>query len=421
MGLRSFRLDRFPDSAVILTDRIPEDLSPNKWTDLQVRRFLPLLYPNFGEMITQVEFDSPRLRLYLTGPNLQELYKTAQDLIQTAPELKWVYAEKQNDKIQIQMNPGAESSLAWIKSIPLKNTENAGDYVVAKKTKEEMILIPNPDRARNELVPLHFVVSKDEMSQIFRLLRNEADLAFNTLSISKTRWMQKHFSDRFFSQEFPGFHLSIIGMTARSPLLQENTFRRELAARLDSKGWVAAKGFGYLSDPVPEFNFLSAPETELNFDTWLNKHFPVQPNHYRATLQFVTTLQREGSEIAQWLKSVLNSMQIDLKILSLEPVLMTRTLKEGKTDFFTTRFLRASNDDTLYQHIAKKGGRNFYGRSIDQPGSLPQMKNWIETEVPFVPLWSWNHGLILNRQWSLPANLKVDDDYAFLRHLRKSP
>jgi peptide/nickel transport system substrate-binding protein len=230
---------------------------------------------------------------------------------------------------------------------------------------------------------------RDELARGILFEKGEADVLFNSLSLSKTRWFEKHGAQLI---EAPGHHLSFIGFNLRDPVLSDLNLRRAILHALPLEQWVRYKFFDMV-DPLPALAGSYRPESARSL---------IQaPN--RIKLRFLTTPVREGNELALMVREALARVGIEVEVVPLDSSLFFQRLKRGDFQLFGSRLLRENGKDSVAEYLLPGKNKNYFswnpGRTLaENNGTL----DWAAAEkrvledLPFIPLFTWKHGLLLS-------------------------
>ena len=283
---------------------------------------------------------------------------------------------------------------------------------------EDFILTPpNPERPK-----LHFKVVKDDLTRAVWFARSRADVLFDTLSLSKTRYFEQHGATLVSPV---GFHLSFIGFNLRIPLLKNPEVRSALILALPVQLWIQQKYFGFVDPVLPLPNY----DPKLSRELLEKAGFPIKENGVRFTLRYLTTPVREGNELALLVREALKEIGVRVEVVPLESSLFFSKLGLGDFDVFGSRILRKQADDSVIENFKTGGLRNYFGYSnpeLDHFVMTHPKAAWTEVAPflvengPILPLFTWKHGLLLSKRVqasSLNAS-SLDDSFRFLHSLQ---
>lgn len=280
---------------------------------------------------------------------------------------------------------------------------------------EDFTLIPATDSSP----PLHFQTIRDDLTRGILFDRGRADVLFNALSLSKTRWFQNQGARTL---EAPGYHLSFIGFNLRDPALRDPRVRKAILHALPLEDWVRFKYHHWVT-LLPAWSKHYSPEksrallAEAGYGSSTGKP--------RLSLRFLTTPSREGSELALLFREALAKVGVPVDITPLESSLFFQRLKKGEVQVFSSRMLREKESDSVADYVQTGGSKNYFSWSSLHPNPLAHW-TWAEieprvlAELPFLPLFTWKHGLLLSpriRNAPAPEQLR-EDSFRFLSTLR---
>ncbi len=271
---------------------------------------------------------------------------------------------------------------------------------------------------------LHFRVVKDDLTRGVLYSRGEADVLFDSLSLSKTRYFER-LGHPVLSPE--GHHLSYLGFDLKHPALSRIEVRRAIQAALPVARWAQHKYFNYV-DPGPGSARSGDPRAaaqELD-----RAGFPPDRNGIRFNLRYLTTPVREGNELALLVREALREIGVRVEVIPLESSLFFSRLKRGDFDLFGSRILRPTPETPVADLFRSHAPRNYFGYSNagldaylkEHPeAAWPEIAGWVEEDLPCLPLFTWRHGLLLSsrmrwRGGSAPS--RFDDSFRFLTSLQ---
>ena len=271
---------------------------------------------------------------------------------------------------------------------------------------------------------LHFQLVKDELSIAFHYLKGDADVIYDVLSIAKTEWLRKKYPSLIYENEGDG--LSYLGFNQTRPRLNQLKVRKAIAEALPIQQWTHSKLFDWAvplqPNPFPHYD-PDAANHVLD-----QAGYPIQEHGMRFSLTYYTTPVREGNETALLVKEALKAIHIEVVITLLETSLYFEKLKKGDYDLFSSKWIRYSQDEPIFDLLESQGKRNythFHDPAFDQLLQQNPKLNFnqaipiLTQELPIFPLYTWKHGLILSKRILAPPNLSIalDESFRFLARL----
>jgi hypothetical protein len=431
------------DTIKIVVDRLPHSLKPDRFTDQMAQRYFPLLYKNLGQAIQTAANHNTKPDAAFTINRMNRLIdiRYFNDSIHScllnyqkfAPQLGFQKITKTKQNLQIQFDERFFYVESWFQRLPVFQTINHewcrfdqaaisnAQYKIQSFTAYDLWLEPDfTDKQSQTKQPappkLHFHVIADEYSMFIRLLRKQFDVCFNSLGLSKTAMIRDRMADHFQVIKSTGHHLSFLGFTGRNQFVRKAENRKLIGQQINTQGWVKGRGFGFLAPLLPKNN----QQADL-------------PKHVEKNIEltFLTTQQREGFEIGEWLAWQLKPLSIQLKILQLDSAAYQHALRNNLADLFVSRFFRQSESDSLFHWLYTKSPRAVFAGvnpALDQQ-MLTHGAAWSDVQTAvldqqlLVPLFVWHHGLVVSKniKWRARLNeLLIDDSYSFLLNAIKT-
>jgi peptide/nickel transport system substrate-binding protein len=304
-----------------------------------------------------------------------------------------------------------------------------------------------------ELIPveagrraLFFTWTMDDNSKALQLIRGDVDVASTSVSLTKTRWIEKNYADRFRVIERPnGVNVSYLAFNLRQPDLKKLEVRKAIALAIDREDFVQNKlmGFGtpagtllspVLSESVPQSVEYNPKKAEQLLD---QAGYPRDKNGVRLRLRFKTTSVRDGFETALALQYALHKIGIELTLDVVEPAVFFASIRKGAFELFTSRWIGVSDASIFYRTLKTGNPDNRDGYSNPEIDALLEQSQ-LETDparrkdilakiqakviedLPYLPLWYWNPSTILRKDLTgLEArDLSLSGSLAPLAHLR---
>lgn len=257
---------------------------------------------------------------------------------------------------------------------------------------------------------LIFMQVPDELTRILMYQRGEGDILYNSIQLSKIEWIKKHdLSSWVYST--PGYHLTFLAFHSKSKNTPSLELRSLIRSLLTPAKWAETKWNFW----VRPFSFQQAPTEKVSLS-------PIQP------LVFFTTPAREGLENALMIREILQKAGIPIKLKTVDSASFFARVKNGEADLFLNRWMRSSEAEPIFNWLSTNGPRNIYGYSNpnldaflnkNPLASFTQVAPYIQKDLPWIPLFQWNHGLVAKRKlgWIEPKPPVLDETFRFLLHL----
>jgi ABC-type transport system substrate-binding protein len=270
---------------------------------------------------------------------------------------------------------------------------------------------------------LHFKVVRDDLPRGILFLQNQADVIFDGLSLTKTRYFQHH---GYTLVTKPGFHLSFLGFHLKSPILSRLEVRRAIREALPVSLWIREKYENFV-DPIPETP--TGPHLESARLALDQAGYPEDQAGIRFTLRYLTTPVREGNEMALLTREALKKVGIRVEIVPLETSLFFSRLKKGEFDLFASRLTRSVQHEPVTAFFKTDGLRNYFEYSnpnldgfvaTHPDASWDELRPFVAEDLPLIPLFSWQHGVLLSKRIQ-PDSIRpdfIDDSFRFLKDLQ---
>ena len=219
---------------------------------------------------------------------------------------------------------------------------------------------------------LQFQVVRDENTRALIFLKQEADVLYDSLSLSKTEWLKGQMGfDHVRIFTAPGEATSNLALNGANPVFQTTQIINAISAALPLKLWSETVFLNWVDFVRPQNSFLI-------------------PVHVSTPLRYLCTPSREGQQIAMLTREALEKIGITVDIHIYEPSLFYSLIRKREFDLFSARTLPGTK--TI----------------LDLPNTL------------LIPLFRWKHGLILNSRVSAPLKIEasMDDSFRFLSSLQ---
>jgi peptide/nickel transport system substrate-binding protein len=294
----------------------------------------------------------------------------------------------------------------------------------------EMMLMPET-RLHPALRPLHISFIEDDNTRILKLLRGEIDATQNTLTVAKEHWLAEKHPDQFTNLLRVGVVVSYMAFNLRDPILKDRRIRQAITLAIDRDAVVQNKMFGFgmkagsiLFPELPESGF---HEFEYNVEkarTLLGEAgYSVD---HPLTLHYKTTPVREGFEQGLVFKDMLSKIGVELVVDMVEPAVFTASVKTGKFQIYSSRWLGVADASILYRTLYSKSPDNRSGYSNPEVDRLldlavaemddkkratlmKQVQEISAEDLPNFPLWFWGNGLLFRKGAPYFSDLKPEN------------
>ncbi|MFL5813900.1 MAG: ABC transporter substrate-binding protein [Bdellovibrionia bacterium] len=301
----------------------------------------------------------------------------------------------------------------------------SGEYRLSRFQFEDL----NPEHSL-ELIPtdparrtLKISWALDENTKALQLIRGEVDVATNSLSLSKTRWVEKKYAHRFkVIERSNGVNVSYLLFNFKNPHLKKPEVRKAIALAIDRDEYVRHKLFGFgnpagslLSPALEE----SAPQSfEYNpkkaEELLEQAGYPRGSDGVRLRLRYKTTSVRDGFEIALSFQNSLRRIGIELTLDVVEPAVYFASVRKGAFDLCSSRWIGVSDASILQRTLMTGNPDNRGGYSSPETDALLQeatlqpdpvqrrailakIQAKVAQDLPYLPLWYWNPSVILRK------------------------
>lgn len=286
----------------------------------------------------------------------------------------------------------------------------------------ESVLTLLPMKGAASRIPIEFHFIHDENTKATKLLSGEVDVIQNALALTKTRWIEKNYSDRFDILSRDGVSVSYLAFNFKDATLSRPEVRRAIALAIDRDSVVKHKLFGYckkagsfLSPHLPE-----SLQSEYAFDPagaekiLETAGFSRDREGVRLRLRYKSTPTREGIETALLFKEMLGKVGIQLTIDVVEPAVFYASIKKGNFQLYSSRWLGVSDGSILYTslHTGQPMNRISYSdpemdklleRAVSEPDFkkrlplLHEAQRKMALDLPYFPLWYWDTAVIIRK------------------------
>lgn len=252
--------------------------------------------------------------------------------------------------------------------------------------------------------PLTFVFAQSNQTLLFRALRKELDILFNTFTLSQSIWFAKHQRD-YFRIKSTTSTVDYLAFNHASPILKQKPFRKAIAFAIPRKSYVkfASDNLFQLANSFlsPALSGYEAPE--ISFD--LKKAQKILPE--KTTLRYLTTSSSIGMERALFISSSLKKIGIQLKIETVETGIFFSKIRSGDFDLFASRWIGVSDSEIYRLTVHSSGPRNrinYKNPKMDkliEKGELKKIEALFSEELPYLPLWFWHNELWIRKKSGL--------------------
>jgi peptide/nickel transport system substrate-binding protein len=294
----------------------------------------------------------------------------------------------------------------------------------------EMTLLPET-RLHPTLKPIHISFIEDDNTRVLKLLRGEIDATQNTLSVAKEHWLAEKHGNEFTNLVRVGVVVSYMGFNLRDPILKDKRIREAITLAIDRDAVVQNKmfGFGMKAGSIlyPELPESSSHVFEYNVEKAksLLAAAGYDPDH-PLTLHYKTTPVREGFEQGLIFKDMLGKIGIELVVDMVEPAVFTASIRTGRFQIYSARWLGVADGSILYRTLYSKSPDNRSGFSNPEVDRLldlaisemddtkratlmKQVQEIAALELPNFPLWFWANGLLYRKGAPYFSDLKPEN------------
>jgi peptide/nickel transport system substrate-binding protein len=283
----------------------------------------------------------------------------------------------------------------------------------------DLLLLPTiPDR-RSLLVS----IVPDDNARVLKLLRGEVDVTQNAISLTKQRWIQKSYPERFDFLEREGPKVRYLAFNLRDPLLSRREVRQAISLAIDRESIVRHKLMGMsqvagslLSPHLPEsgqstFRFDPAQAERLLDQAGLPRP---KPGAARFELRYRTTPVREGFETGLIIQDQLARIGIRVVLDVVEPAVFLSAIRKGVFQLYSSNWVGIADASILFRTLrsGQPDNRVKYAnpemdRILDLASAEPDDQRRIELsrkaqslmaeDLPYFPLWYWNNFTIVRK------------------------
>ncbi len=269
---------------------------------------------------------------------------------------------------------------------------------------------------------VEFIVVRDELQRVMRLIQGDGDIAQNTISLVRTRWLQREFSDRFNLVERNGVNVSYLAFNVRDPVLAKKEVRQALAHAVPRIDYINHKmgGFGSLAGSLLAPPLAESLQIPYSYDPNRAQElleqagFPLKNDKTRLTLKFRTTPVREGFETALILQEAFRKVGVVLELDIVEPAAFLSAIRKGAFQIYSSRWVGVADGSILNRTMRSGTANNRVGYADTEADRLLEQmlsqnsestrialahevqKKMIE-DLPYFPLWYWGNALLIGK------------------------
>lgn len=289
---------------------------------------------------------------------------------------------------------------------------------------EKQLLLERVDPgAQDRASRIRFHFTQDDNIKALKLIRGEVDVIQNSLSFTKTRWIERKYSEQFRVIGNEGVSVSYLAFNLRDPILSKLAVRQAIALTIDRASIVRDKmmGFGSVAGGLLASSLPESVPTQFGYDPSKAERildeagFPKKTDGIRLRFKYKTTPIREGAETALMFQDMLRKIGIELEIQVVEPAVFLASIRKGAFQLFSSRWVGVSDGSILYNtlrtgHPLNRGGYSDPGMDslLDQAVAEPDLKKRLPIlqrvqkkmaeDLPYFPLWHWKNAVILRKE-----------------------
>lgn len=294
--------------------------------------------------------------------------------------------------------------------------------------------------------PLVISFVPDDNARVLKLLRGEVDVTQNSLSVTKERWLEQNYSDRFDVFEREGVNVSYLAFNMRDPLLSRLEVRQAIAQSINREEIVRHKFMGVcqvagslLSPRLKE----GAPQA-FKFDPINAERLLDQAGYPRRgrsgtrfELRYRTNTVREFIETGLMIRDQLGRIGIHVVLDVVEGAIFLASIKKGAFQLYSSIWVGISDGSILHRTMrsGEPDNRVAYrnaemDRILDLAAAEPdeskriplaqEAQRLMASELPYFPLWYWKNTAITRKGLTgLSArDLSLSGSYEPLTRLR---
>lgn len=284
---------------------------------------------------------------------------------------------------------------------------------------------------------LEFRVIRDDSSRVLALLKGDVDVIQNGLSLTKTRYIEKHYANRFRLIERDGVNISYLAFNNADPILRRLKVRQAIAHAIDRATIVEFKMFKFgtiansLLSPLLKEALVEPDSPFSRFAPELSRKLldeegftPDTKTGVRLKLRYRTTPVREGIETALMIREMLSKVGIEIVIDVVEPAVFLSSIRKGEFQLYSSRYIGISDASILGHAFRDRDGGNRFKFKNDRINALiddmmnevrpekrvksaKEVQKLLARELPVLPLWFWNNAILINRDISVPDSFRL--------------
>lgn len=270
---------------------------------------------------------------------------------------------------------------------------------------------------------VRFSFVTDDNARALKLLSGEVDVLQSSISLTKIRWIQEKYRDRFQVLERSGVPVSYLAFNLKDPTLSKPKIRKAIALAIDREAVIRHKLFGFGSEAG---SFLSPmlPEGEspvFKMDRAQSERLLDQAGFQRGRdgirlrLVYKTTPVREGIETALIFKDQLARVGVELKLEVIEPAVFLASIRKGAFQLYSSRWIGVADGSILFNTLHSKQPLNrvrYENAQMDQllekaiaeadigkrKEHLRKVQRLMLEDLPYFPLWYWSVAVVARKE-----------------------
>jgi len=277
---------------------------------------------------------------------------------------------------------------------------------------EQELVIERRQENGNFHAHARLIFVRDENTRVIRMMRGDADIAQNSFSPIRFRWLASRYSDRLKLIEAPGVNVSYLSFNVRHPVLRHVAVRQALSLAIPVRELMRGK-FTDMVEPAASFlspliEEAAAPplarenpdEAERLLDA---AGYPRHGGTPRFTLVIKTTPVREGHEPARVLQEAYRKVGIDVRLEVVEPAVFMAAIRKGSYEVALGRWVGVADPSILERTLRSASATNRAGYSNPVMDELLDRREWkkvqfkMAEDLPYFPLWFWKNAVLLRK------------------------